>query len=123
MQKLLEKSNSFLKRSSIINKNSFIRNSFEKYSKNKFFKHFNNFGERSFSFLKKKIKFTTYKILFYIFAFIFIIKIIKYLFKKMIYGDSEDDKYNNLLKSLNQLQKQNEELRIMNQRLLESKNR
>jgi len=41
----------------------------------------------------------------------------------MIYGDSEDDKYNNLLKSLNQLQKQNEELRIMNQRLLESKNR
>ncbi len=84
------------------------------------FRKNNNLIDKTFVFVKNKIKYTTYKFLFYILGFILIVKSIKFSFNKIIHGNSEDKKYDLILNSLNELERQNEELRIINQKLMDS---
>lgn len=72
--------------------------------------------------IKSKLKFKAYKIIFYIIGIIVLIKSIKYFIGRLLSGDkSHDEKYDKIVKSLDNLQKQNEELRKINEKLLETK--
>lgn len=68
---------------------------------------------------RNKIKNTTLRLILYFIAFVAFIKAIQSILRRVIYGKTPDEKYDQILQSLNDLQRQNEELRQVNQRLLE----
>ena len=69
---------------------------------------------------KRKFRILFLKIALISLSIILIIRGIKYSIYIFFYGNSSDDKYDRILKSLEVLQQQNEELRRINQKLLEA---
>lgn len=96
--------------------------SFENLNANKYFGMLKEKAYFFKDYANRQLKSTTYRLIFYFVSFIFMIKFFKYLLNKL-FGrkDSKDEKYDQIIKQLNELQRQNEELRLMNQRLLDSK--
>jgi bacteriorhodopsin len=71
---------------------------------------------------KDTIKNTTYRYILYFVSFIFFIMFLKFSLNELTGSkNSNDEKYEQISNKLNELERQNEELRTMNQRLLESK--
>lgn len=129
----------YLNKFSFLNKDKFenlkhkAQENFSRQRNYKFFNklnsnfYFNKVKQRALfvkNYAQDKLKITTFKLIFSFFSFIFVVEFIRNflntLFKNKNY---EGEKYDQIIKQLNDLQRQNEELRLMNKTLLESKYR
>jgi len=74
------------------------------------------------NYIKETIKNTTYMYILYFVSFIFFIKVLKFSFNELSGNkNSYDENYEQISNKLNELERQNEELIIINKRLFESK--
>ncbi len=128
-------SDSYMNKIKIENFKSKTHESFSRHSKKNIFKKLisdsykNKIKEKVYFIINNaqdRLKIKTYRIIFYFLSFVLIIMFIKYLLTKLFEKKnsySNDEKNNQLIERINDLLRENEELRFINHSLLESKSR
>lgn len=120
----LKKKSFASRKSNLKNKLNFnnIDKTYQKLKSNEYIYGFKDKVMNISNYARDKFKITSYKLLFYLFGLIFGIKFLNYLVDRLLNSKSDtNEKYDRIIKQLDELQKQNEELKITNQKLLESK--